>query len=752
MNIKKLNDKDKKNVLIKLIYEEGFQRNEILKTSDYNEMNELLNDIEKFNLPTRFDRLGIDLHTLQKQIYIEQHPEDKEIINDIINNIDNRGKMLITSKEFITKHHQSLFHFNMLLNKKVLNKYSSEELSYLRELNRILQQMGNVSGLIKISNLLIKRHLLLTDFCDYYNLNFEIMRKLMKAYHIQQSLNHSNKEKINKKIIELSEEIKQHPMFKIKIDELNNGKIFIKDFAKYFILNEKIAEEIICYLYNDNKLQELKDLKASILSFNSQATKMNSYINKQKKKQPKKVKKNKIKNPNHHLTNPEIIEKRFKTNLEKYGFTNSKRGLMIEKKWNIIENDSQLKKLFEDEIDLLRKDRNIYLWNILQNDGILLYEKFYNKFGYIDSYPDGVIDKITLRGFNKKSALKLNALDLLEINYKRSKYSRYELKLTDNLQNLIQKYNVIFNDRKALYKDSKTYYEIDLYFPNQKIGIEINPNYTHNSNKFKLKGVSKNENYHYKKYLFAKEKDIKLIQLFENDLSEPNFTNITLPRINALFNEKIIKIAGRKVEINNITNNNHEIKNIRQFLDQYHSSGKANANYKYEIKYQNELIGVVLFSNTKIKNQIEIKRLCVKPDIKIHGLISKIIKRFFKDYPEYQTMLTYSDNNFGDGLSYQKAGFKFIKETKQSVKFISESNVNDNYSRHIMLNLNSDQAIINKDRISKGLKPYYEEKFNVQEYIETELSHRLDNQKGYDVIYTAGSKRWELNKDDLSYL
>lgn len=752
MNIKKLNDKDKKNVLIKLIYEEGFQRNEILKTSDYNEMNELLNDIEKFNLPTRFDRLGIDLHTLQKQIYIEQHPEDKEIINDIINNIDNRGKMLITSKEFITKHHQSLFHFNMLLNKKVLNKYSSEELSYLRELNRILQQMGNVSGLIKISNLLIKRHLLLTDFCDYYNLNFEIMRKLMKAYHIQQSLNHSNKEKINKKIIELSEEIKQHPMFKIKIDELNNGKIFIKDFAKYFILNEKIAEEIICYLYNDNKLQELKDLKASILSFNSQATKMNSYINKQKKKQPKKVKKNKIKNPNHHLTNTEIIEKRFKTNLEKYGFTNSKRGLMIEKKWNIIENDSQLKKLFEDEIDLLRKDRNIYLWNILQNDAILLYEKFYNKFGYIDSYPDGVIDKITLRGFNKKSALKLNALDLLEINYKRSKYSRYELKLTDNLQNLIQKYNVIFNDRKALYKDSKTYYEIDLYFPNQKIGIEINPNYTHNSNKFKLKGVSKNENYHYKKYLFAKEKDIKLIQLFENDLSEPNFTNITLPRINALFNEKIIKIAGRKVEINNITNNNHEIKNIRQFLDQYHSSGKANANYKYEIKYQNELIGVVLFSNTKIKNQIEIKRLCVKPDIKIHGLISKIIKRFFKDYPEYQTMLTYSDNNFGDGLSYQKAGFKFIKETKQSVKFISESNVNDNYSRHIMLNLNSDQAIINKDRISKGLKPYYEEKFNVQEYIETELSHRLDNQKGYDVIYTAGSKRWELNKDNLSYL
>ena len=115
-------------------------------------------------------------------------------------------------------------------------------------------------------------------------------------------------------------------------------------------------------------------------------------------------------------------------------------------------------------------------------------------------------------------------------------------------------------------------------------------------------------------------------------------------------------------------------------------------------------------------------------------------------------MLTYSDNNFGDGLSYQKAGFKFIKETKQSVKFISELNANDNYSRHIMLNLNSDQAIINKDRISKGLKPYYEKKFNVQEYIETELSHRLDNQKGYDVIYTAGSKRWELNKGDLSYL
>ena len=65
------------------------------------------------------------------------------------------------------------------------------------------------------------------------------------------------------------------------------------------------------------------------------------------------------------------------------------------------------------------------------------------------------------------------------------------------------------------------------------------------------------------------------------------------------------------------------------------------------------------------------------------------------------------------------------------------------------MNLNSDQAVVNQDRIKKEFKPYYEEKFNVRKYIETELSHRQDNSKGYDVIYTPGSKKWEIYREDV---
>lgn len=75
----------------------------------------------------------------------------------------------------------------------------------------------------------------------------------------------------------------------------------------------------------------------------------------------------------------------------------------------------------------------------------------------------------------------------------------------------------------------------------------------------------------------------------------------------------------------------------------------------------------------------ELKRLCVKPDVQIVGLTSKIIARFFKDY-DVEELYSYSDNNLGNGLSYQKAGGILVKETGPALLFSSWTDPTDVYS------------------------------------------------------------------------
>lgn len=53
--------------------------------------------------------------------------------------------------------------------------------------------------------------------------------------------------------------------------------------------------------------------------------------------------------------------------------------------------------------------------------------------------------------------------------------------------------------------------ELDLYFPNNKLALEFNGLYWHSNAK------GKDENYHLNKYNKCKEKDIKLIQIFEDE-------------------------------------------------------------------------------------------------------------------------------------------------------------------------------------------------------------------------------------------
>ena len=418
-----------------------------------------------------------------------------------------------------------------------------------------------------------------------------------------------------------------------------------------------------------------------------------------------------------------------------------------------IKNNNKLYDIFKEYIEFnTNKENQINkLNNLLKNNAELMYKIYKEHTGYCDIYPDGELSNLMMNYFDHDSALYLKSKDLIEIDFSHFKfYSNPELQLFKELSLLFSKYDYKYNDRSLL-KDDKRSYEIDFYFPTKHIGIEVSPNFHHHSNRYNLNynsNESKSKNYHYDKYKLAERNNINLIQLFSYDLVEPVFTNITLPRINRLFDQIPLIIDAKDIDLINISNNADKVKNIRKFIDEYHHLGKTPSNYKYEILYENEIIGGLLLKKVN-KSTIDIKRYCTEPDFKINNILHKICQKIFQYYPEIQTIKTYSDNSFDDDNDYIESGFKYLGETGPSLLFVNRNHPLDRYSWQITMNLNSDKSVINQDRIKKGLKPYYEEKFNIREYIETELSHRQDRQKGYDAIYTPGSKKWEIYREDV---
>lgn len=311
--------------------------------------------------------------------------------------------------------------------------------------------------------------------------------------------------------------------------------------------------------------------------------------------------------------------------------------------------------------------------------------------------------------------------------------SQYELMVANYLDSLGVKYEA--NNRSVL--GGK---EIDFYIPDKKVGIEINPSVSHNSNKYaKNRGRlfgSKEELYHYDKYKAAEKAGVVLLQLFEYDLNPEQFEKKT----KYLLKQKLCgydeKVYARKTVV-------YEAKrDVRTkcvaFLNDYHLQGSATATKYFAMEYCGELVGVASFK--QYKGYVELKRLCFKRGVQVLGGLSKFIKAYFKSDTNCDIIKSFSDNNIGDGTGYLRAGAKLVGETKTSLCFVSSSNGLDMYSWQIATPWSAKSGVLSK--YTSQLSAQNE----IDEYIETKMPHRFDDGHGYDRVYRVGSKIWQFSR------
>lgn len=488
----------------------------------------------------------------------------------------------------------------------------------------------------------------------------------------------------------------------------------------------------------------------------------------------------------HTALRPEVQEKRRETNREKYGadnpmqvpeikeklrariraehgvdYTFQKRSvipawqkklfqcLTSDERWvrilsNVCKNaDIPFQySMFESVIPIARRDFVISeLHNTHVEDLIRLWNEETDS---IMTFPENALFRLPF-AFSKTWLKYYEDLGILEVPecYYRTGSSIYEKHMETFLDGLQISY--LRNHKKAL--DGM---EMDFYIPDKHIGIELNPNVSHNSNIYALTPTRsmfdshKDPSYHYAKYKAAKDAGITLIQLFANDLVPSVFEHITSKRLKSLLCGYDETYYARKVSVYELQSE-RERKQARDFMDLYHSQGSSRANSYWVFACNGIWLGVASFSPYKDSGDMELKRLCFKPGIQIVGGLSKLITHYFRSYPDCLSIYSYSDNSLGNGESYKKAGAEFLKETGPALKFISPKDGHDSYSWQIATSWGADRGVIGMDAERKGLeKPKTQDEINA--YIETTLSHRSDDLEGYDRIYTPGSKLWKFKR------
>lgn len=312
---------------------------------------------------------------------------------------------------------------------------------------------------------------------------------------------------------------------------------------------------------------------------------------------------------------------------------------------------------------------------------------------------------------------------------KNNKNSLIQQELICFINNLNVKYRI--NDRSVLKESGK---ELDIYFPDKNIAIEINGLYWHSE----IFG-NKNKNYHLFKTNICENQNIHLIHLFSDEWDiKKDIVKEKIKHILNVSDKK--KIHARKCIItSNITN---KIKN--DFLNQNHIQGSERAaNVKIGAYFNNELIALMTFCKPRISlgqktnnpnniNCYELLRFATKKEYICAGIADRLLKYFIKNFAP-KKIITYADRrwsrSFGDNL-YLKLGFKYIGVSSPNYWYLPKYTEYKTREGRFQYRKNNLEKIFQ----TKNMK-----------YFDSNLSE-WENMKmnGYDRIWDCGNLKYEM--------
>jgi len=206
--------------------------------------------------------------------------------------------------------------------------------------------------------------------------------------------------------------------------------------------------------------------------------------------------------------------------------------------------------------------------------------------------------------------------------------------------------------------------EIDIFIPEKQIGIEYNGLYYHSE------CSGRGKFYHRKKTDLCREKNIRLLQIFEDEWNSKRL--ICKSRIRCILNNIHRKIYARKCTVKIIDT---ELKD--KFLRKYHIQGTDKSSLHYGLFYKNRLVAVMTFGKprnalgykNKENEHWELVRFCTLSNFIIVGGAGKLLSHFKKNNT-YKEITTYADLRWSYGNLYKSLGFTYVGITTPNYWYI----------------------------------------------------------------------------------
>lgn len=340
--------------------------------------------------------------------------------------------------------------------------------------------------------------------------------------------------------------------------------------------------------------------------------------------------------------NLDIQSKTKKTNLERYGVE------------YLTQNNDILEKIKNNNIDKFGKP-HIYQSDDFRKDFLICKDSNYIKYldGGVSLFKcDKHNHEFEIHKDNYFSRIK-NNISLCTVCYPiGDAKSIMEIELYDYIKSIYS------GDIIQSYRDK---FEIDIYLPELNIGFEFNGIYWH-SEKYKEK------NYHLNKTNYFKDKNIRIIHIWEDDWKYKR--DILKNQILNWLNLNNNKIYARKCVVKEI----NDVKLVRDFLDNNHIQGFVNSNIKIGLYYNDKLISLMTFDKFEGRKKMPIDEWNLSRFVSnttVIGGASKLLKYFIKQYNP-KRIISYADKDWSVGNLYYGLGFNNIFESKPDYKYIIE--------------------------------------------------------------------------------
>lgn len=435
--------------------------------------------------------------------------------------------------------------------------------------------------------------------------------------------------------------------------------------------------------------------------------------------------------------NEEANRKRKQTNLQRYGVSNvslleevsQKKRDSMSNKWDEIKQhrkDSTLEKYGVDNVMKVPEIRDKQLATMERQYGTIYPRRAAIKNGGLLENKNFIKEwAVNFKTENKRKPSPMELSNYLSFKSPNGTYKAIHIfnledyflwrmtPLEELFENQIKELGVKYehNNRTVIAP-----LEIDFWFPEQKIGIEINDVASHNSDTpFLRNGIVKASNYHQEKVKKAIDMNIRLIHLYEWELYDEKIMNY----IKKILIGSKEKIYARQTLVKEISP-----QEANSFIEEYHLQGKCAGNLiNLGLFYKNNLVSVMTFGKPRHSTNYDWELLRYCSSTEVIGGASKLFKHFLNQIPKGSTIISFQNLDKFSGNLYEQLGFEFDGYTAPSYEWVKRNNIFERYS----------WFLITKKGVDNILGTHYGKgKNNVE----------LMKKEGFVRVYNSGNRRY----------